>query len=171
MLRPFFEVWRVSRPQFAVALLTVVVTLAAAPHVERGVLVGVGLSLAVHLWRELRIEVETWSEGGTLHIRPQGVLYFGSAPALEARATALVAEDPAIDVVVLHLERLGRLDVTGVLALRSLVDDMHLSGVQVVVAGSQPQAQRLLRTVLGDTLDAIVDPPERRVGERRRPAE
>ena len=170
-LRPFVEVWRVSKPQFAVAVVTVVVTLAAAPHVERGVLVGVGLSLAVHLWRELKVDVETWSEGGTLHVRPQGVLYFGSAPALEERAAALVAADPTIDAVVLHLERLGRLDVTGAMALRSFVDDLHLSGVGVVIAGSQPQAARLLRTVVADALDGGAEPPERRVAERRRPPE
>ena len=170
-LRPFVEVWRVSKPQFAVALVTVVVTLAAAPHVERGVLVGVGLSLAVHLWRELKVDVETWSEGGTLHVRPQGVLYFGSAPALEERAAALVAADPTIDAVVLHLERLGRLDVTGAMALRSFVDDMRLSGVGVVIAGSQPQAARLLRTVVADALDSGAEPPERRVAQRRRPPE
>ena len=170
-LRPFVEVWRVSKPQFAVALLTVVVTIAAAPHGERGVLVGVGLALAVHLWRELRVDVETWSEGSTLHVRPQGVLYFGSAPAVEERAAALVAADPAIDVVVLHLERLGRLDVTGALALRSLIDDMRLSGVRVVLAGSQPQAQRLLRTVLGDCFDGTADRPGRPPGGRPRPPE
>ena len=152
-VRPFLTLWRVSKPQFAVAVLTFAVTVAAAPHVERGVITGVVLSLGVHLWRELRIDIETWSEGGTLHVRPQGVLYFGSAPALEERAAALVAADPAIETVVLHLERLGRLDVTGALALRSLVDDMHLSGVSVVLAGSQPQAQRVLRTALGDAFD------------------
>ena len=172
-LRPFLEVWRVSKPQFAVAMATVVATLATAPHVERGLLVGVGLSLGVHLWRELRVDVETWTEGRTLHVRPQGVLYFGSAPALEERAAALVAADPAIDVVVLHLERLGRLDVTGALALRSLVDDMQLSGVRVVLAGSQPQSRRLLHTVLGDALDGAADQEgaERRVTDRRRPPE
>jgi SulP family sulfate permease len=168
-VKPFIEVWRVSKPQFAVAVVTVVVTLAAAPHVERGVLVGVGLSLAVHLWRELKVDVETWSDGTTLHVRPQGVLYFGSAPAVEERAAALVAADPTIDAVVLHLERLGRLDVTGALALRSFVDDMRLSGVRVVIAGSQPQAQRLLSTVVGDALDA--PDSERRVAERRQPPE
>jgi SulP family sulfate permease len=161
----------VSKPQFAVALATVVATLATAPHVERGLLVGVGLSLAVHLWRELRVDVETWTQGRTLHVRPQGVLYFGSAPAVEERAAALVAADPAIDVVVLHLERLGRLDVTGALALRSLVDDMQLAGVRVVLAGSQPQARRLLDTVLADALDESTDTAERRVAERRRPPE
>jgi SulP family sulfate permease len=163
-MQPFVEAWRVSKPQFAVAVLTFVVTVAAAPHVERGLLLGVALSLGVHLWRELHVEIETWSEGTTLHVRPQGVLYFGSAPYVEARAAALVAADPAIATVVLHLERLGRLDVTGASALRSLIDDMRLAGVRVVIAGSQPQAQRLLRRVLGDA----VETDERRIagGER-----
>lgn len=152
-VQPFIEAWRVSKPQFVVAAVTFVATVAAAPYVERGLLVGVGLSLGVHLWRELRVEIDTWSEGSTLHVRPQGVLYFGSAPYVESRAAALVAADPEIETVVLHLERVGRLDVTGAAALRSLVDDMRLSGVRVVIAGSQPQAQRLLRRVLGDRVD------------------
>jgi SulP family sulfate permease len=152
-VRAFVEAWRVSKPQFGVATVTFVVTVAAAPHVERGLLLGVALSLGVHLWRELHVEIETWSEGSTLHVRPQGVLYFGSAPNVEARAAALVAADPAIETVVLHLERVGRLDVTGAAALRSLIDDMRLSGVRVVIGGSQPQAQRLLRRVLGDAVE------------------
>jgi SulP family sulfate permease len=165
--RPFALLWRVSKPQFAVAVLTFTATVASAPHVERGVIVGVALSLGVHLWRELRIDVETWTEGHTLHVRPQGVLYFGSAPALEERATSLVAADPGIETVVLHLERLGRLDVTGALALRSLVGDMRLAGVSVVLAGSQPQAQRVLRTALGDAFDTVqpgADPLDRNSG-------
>ena len=174
-LRPFVRLWRVSKPQFAVALLTFTVTVVSAPHVERGVITGVVLSLGVHLWRELRVEVETWSDGATLHVRPQGVLYFGSAPALEEQVAALVVADPAIECVVLHLERLGRLDVTGAMALRSLIDDMHLSGVRVALAGSQPQAQRVLSTVLGNAFDTVdldtvdLDTVERRTGERRRP--
>lgn len=32
------------------------------------------LSLGMHLWRELVVELESWQEGETLHIRRQGVL-------------------------------------------------------------------------------------------------
>ncbi|MEJ7705224.1 MAG: SulP family inorganic anion transporter [Geodermatophilaceae bacterium] len=62
-IRPFVEAWRHSRPQFLVALPTFLATIAFAPRVERGVILGVGLSLAVHLWRELRLEVDTWIAG------------------------------------------------------------------------------------------------------------
>lgn len=156
---PFVESWRLSRPQFAVAALTFGSTLAFAPRVERGVLVGVVLSLGVHLWRELDITVETWTEARTLHVRPQGVLYFGSAPAVEAQVSALVAADSDIESVVLHLERLGRLDVTGALVLRSFVQDMHVSGVAVTLDGAQPQARRILAAVLGSSVGGL-DPHE-----------
>jgi SulP family sulfate permease len=165
-LRPLLELWPISRPQFGVAAVTVGVTMASAPNVERGVLVGVALSLGVHLWRELVMDVEAWSDGHTLHLRPQGVLYFGSAPALEARATELVAADETLEVVVLHLERLGRLDVTGAQVLRSLIDDLHASGVRVVLAGTQPQARRVLRAVLGDAVEGNLGAREDRAPER-----
>ena len=149
-VQPFVQAWRLSRPQFTVAVMTFLATLAFAPRVERGVLVGVGLSLAVHLWRELDISVETWREGTTLNVRPQGVLYFGSAPALEAQVTRLVATDDNVASVVLHLERVGRLDATGALVLQSFVEHLRGAGTQVRVQGASPQAARLLDVALGE---------------------
>ena len=148
-VRPFLEVWRFSRPQFVVGLVTFVATLVSAPRIERGIVLGVALSLAVHLWRELRIETDSWVDGATLHVRPHGVLYFGSAPALESEAMALIASNPDLRGVVVHLDRLGRLDLTGVLVLRSLVDDLRGGGTRVYVQGTPPQAERLVDTVLG----------------------
>lgn len=148
-LQPFVLVWRLSRPQFTVAVLTFVSTLAFAPRVERGVLVGVGLAVAVHLWRELDIRVETWRDEQTLHVRPQGVLYFGSAPALETQVAALVARDNDVRRVVLHLERVGRTDATGALVLQSFVAHLRSAGIVVEVCGASPQAARLIDVVLG----------------------
>ncbi|MFV0280788.1 MAG: SulP family inorganic anion transporter [Rhodoblastus sp.] len=50
--RALREVWRYSKPDFAAMLATIVVTLLAG--VEPGVLAGVGLSLALFLWRASR---------------------------------------------------------------------------------------------------------------------
>lgn len=147
-VQPFVQAWRLSRPQFMIAVLTFLSTLAFAPRVERGVLVGVGLSLAVHLWRELDINVETWRDGTTLRVRPQGVLYFGSAPALEAQVGRLMVADD-IACVVLHLERVGRLDATGALVLKSFAEHLRGAGLQVQVEGASPQAARLLDVALG----------------------
>jgi len=80
---PVARLWRHSPPAALIAAGTFAATLAFAPRIERGVLVGIRLSVAVHLWRELRVDHETWREDGVLHIRPQGVLWFGAAEVLE----------------------------------------------------------------------------------------
>lgn len=143
-------VWRtrtMSRPQFGIALVTFGVSLAAAPRVQWGVVTGVLLALAVHLWRELRLDMEVWAEGGELHVRPQGVLYFGSAPLLETRILAELADQPALGSVRLHLQRLGRIDLTGALVLRAICRDLARADVPVAIQGVQPQCQRLVESV------------------------
>ena len=169
-VQPFVLLWRLSRPQFTIAALTFLSTLAFAPRVERGVLVGVGLSLAVHLWRELDIRVESWREAATLHVRPQGVLYFGSAPALEAQVAALVAKHDGVHYVVLHLERVGRTDATGALVLQSFAEHLRGSGIVMQVRGASPHASRLLNIVLGSAGRDVADvsgrvPPSVHVAE------
>ncbi|MPZ63596.1 MAG: STAS domain-containing protein [Propionibacteriales bacterium] len=151
-ITPFLDYWDHSRPQFLVAVPTFVVTLAAAPRVERGLLVGVGLALAVHLWREMRLDVEFWRDGSTLHIRPHGVLYFVSAPILETRLTALLAEHPDITAISLDLQRLGRLDLTGLYALRDLVIQARAAGITVGLDDVPAHAAERVRAVLGPHL-------------------
>ncbi|MQA10831.1 MAG: STAS domain-containing protein [Pseudonocardiaceae bacterium] len=147
-VRPFREYWRLSLPQFGVAVPTLLATLLLAPRMERAVLLGVGLAIAVHLWRELRVDVERWLEDDTLHLRPRGVLYFGSAPDAERQIRAALNESPEIHQLVLHLDGIGRLDVTGVLALRNLLDRLALDGVDVHLDHVAPNAQRLVDRVL-----------------------
>ena len=148
--RPVLRTWRMSRPQFVVAAVTLVVSIGAAPRVQWGVVAGVSTALAVHLWRELRLDVEVWREESTLHVRPQGVLYFGSAPRLETLVLAELAGQPALTRVQLELQRLGRIDLTGALVLRAISRDLSRAGVVVAVAGVQPQWRQLVEAVFAD---------------------
>jgi len=148
--RPVLRTWRMSRPQFVVAAVTLVVSIAAAPRVQWGVVAGVLTALAVHLWRELRLDVEVWREESTLHVRPQGVLYFGSAPRLETLVLAELAGQPALTRVELELQRLGRIDLTGALVLRAISRDLGRAGVEVAVTGVQPQWRQLVEAVFAD---------------------
>nr|WP_297418007.1 SulP family inorganic anion transporter [uncultured Nocardioides sp.] len=152
--RAVLRTWRYSRPQFVIAVVTVVVSLLTAPQVQWGVVTGVVLALAVHLWRELRLELDLWLEDDLLHVRPQGVLYFGSAPALETRILSELADHPKLSRVEIHLQRLGRVDLTGALVLRAICRDLARAGVPVTLSGAQPQYRGLLDRVLaGEGID------------------
>lgn len=145
------RLWRWSPIQFTVGAVTVVAALVLAPRVERAVLLGVGMALAVHLWRELQLSVPSNTDGATLHLWPTGVLYFGSAPGMEKAVNSLIAEQPALSCVVIHLSGLGRVDLTGALMLRDLVAEAEAAGVTVEVREARPHMARILTRVLGDT--------------------
>jgi len=146
LLRPdrILRLWRPSKPGFLIAAGTFVATLAVAPRVERGVLVGIALSLLVHLLRELRIDARVWTEGTELHVRPQGVLWFGAAQGLQDAVVAELAVHRDAERLVLHLDGLGRLDITGAIALRAIIDEGRRSGVKCELEGVQPRDRRLV---------------------------
>lgn len=148
--REMLQLRRWSRQQFVIALTTFVLTLALAPQIQYAILVGVGLSVGAHLRRELTVAAPSWVEGEVVHLRPLGVLYFGSAHRLEDQVTDLLSEHGDVDELVIHMDRLGRVDVTGALALRSLVEHLADVGVTARVVDLTPTSQKIVDRVLAD---------------------
>jgi SulP family sulfate permease len=59
----------------------------------------------------------------------------------------LLAEYPDADRVVFDLTAVGRVDLTGALALKTLVDDARLAGLEAEVTGIPDHAERVLQAV------------------------
>jgi SulP family sulfate permease len=140
---------RWSRPQAAITLVAFSLTLALEPHVEWALLAAIGLSIAVHLWKELTLDVRAEQRGAVLELRPTGVLWFATARSLEDSFIDLLAGHAGTTRLEIRLDGLGRIDLTGALALRTLIGDAHAAGIEVTLAGGPPQARRILDRVLG----------------------
>lgn len=165
--RPILRLARISRPQFLVALLTFVLTLALAPRIEWAVVAGVGLAVGVHLWRERRLEAPSWSEDGTIHLRPRGVLWFGSAARLESAFIRLLGAESGADRLVLHLDGLGRIDITGALALRALLDEARAAGLEVEIVDVRERWAGLVENIIARETDPLGRRSAVRDGARR----
>jgi SulP family sulfate permease len=152
---PLLRLARYSKPQFLVAATTFGLTLALSPHVERAVLAGIVLSVAVHLWRELRLEIPGWLDGETLHMRPRGVLYFGTEQRIEDAFLRLVAEHPQATRLAVHLDGLGRIDLTGALALRAVLHDARDAGFEVEILDVRPRWRPLVERVIESEQDPL----------------
>jgi sulfate permease, SulP family len=139
---------KLSHIQLTITLTAFVLTLALAPDVQWAIVAAVGLSLAIHLWRELRLDVISTCQGAQLELTPEGVLWFGTARSLEDRFLKLLADHPDAERLAIRLDRLGRIDLTGALALKTLIDDARGAGLTVTVAESPAHAARVLRRVL-----------------------
>lgn len=156
-LRELAGIARYSLPQAAIGWTTFGLTLLLAPRIDQAVIVGIGFAIAVHVWRELRVEVRTSYDGTILRLEPQGVLFFGSAPTLEEALVDALALHPNASRLVLDLEQLGRIDYTGALALRSVAEEAERAQLGVDIVGVPPQARRILERVLGSRLAAPGD--------------
>lgn len=140
---------RLSRPQAAITTTAFVLTLWLSPHIERAILAAVGLSLVVHLWRELRLDVAASGDDDRLVIAPEGVLWFGTAWVLEEQVQALLEKHPDASSLTIRLDALGRIDLSGAFALRDLLADAGKGGLVAKVAGAPAHSSRIVGRVLG----------------------
>lgn len=137
--------WTYSRADFAAVAVTVLVTLGLG--VETGVLAGVGLSVALHLWKTSRPHVaEVGCVPGTQHFRnvlrhsvdtdPAVVtlrvdesLYFANARFLEDYILDRVTRDPGVRHVVLLCSAVNAIDLSALESLEAINARLRDMGV------------------------------------------
>ena len=149
LLRPreLVGLWRFSPAQALVGWGTFGLTLLLSPHIEQAVLLGVAMAAAVHLWRELTPGVTASRQGDTLVVEPTGVLWFGSAPAMEDRLLAQLAEELDVSCVVIRCGGLGRIDLTGAHTLAEMLEQATRAGYEMRLEGVPHHARSVLEAV------------------------
>lgn len=172
-LREPKEVWRYSKSDFAAMAGTIVVTLLMG--VEAGVVTGVGVSLALFLWRAsrphaaivgrvpgtehfrniLRHDVET--EPHLLTLRVDESLTFVNARWLEEKVLELVAERPELKHLVLMCSAVNAIDASALESLEAINHRLADAGVRLHLSEVKgPVMDRLKRSSLLDELTGEV---------------
>lgn len=148
-MRPLVRMLRFSRWQSLVAWATFAATIGFAPHVERAVVLGVVLAVIVHLTRELiDIDIDIVADEKTLRFRPRGVLWFASSKELEDAFGQALARRPTITHVEIDLGGLGRMDITGAMAIRRMIQDARRASLDVQLTDVPPRARRWITTLI-----------------------
>lgn len=137
--------WSYSKPDFAAVAATLLATLGIG--VETGLLVGVGVSLALYLWRTSRPHIASVGlVSGTEHFRnvlrhPVRVsptllglrvdesLYFANARALEDCINDAVASQPALKHVVLQCSAINDIDASALESLEAIEHRLRDAGI------------------------------------------
>jgi SulP family sulfate permease len=146
---PLIEVGKLSPPQAIVGVGTFVLTLVLAPHIEYAVIAGIALSLVVHIWREQYFKVDVDYQKPVLHLRPEGVIWFASTPMFRETLAEAVAAHPEADSLVVHLDRVGRIDLSGAIGLREVANAALSHDMKPSFVGISPHAKRVMNRVCG----------------------
>jgi SulP family sulfate permease len=187
------EAWEAQKHDGVASLVTFVATLAFAPHLDNGILVGAGLAIVLFLYRTMKPRVALLGRfpDGTLrdlHVHPHlptderivvmrfdGQLYFANVSFFEDTILAAVADHPNAKYVLVVGDGINQLDASGEEVLHHLVDRLAANGITIVLSGLKRQViqvmQRthLLERVGADnvfaTEDMALDAIYQRLGE------
>lgn len=146
-VKELMSLWAISGPQALVGWGTFGFTLILAPRIEQAVVLGVLMATAAHMWRELQPGVKTQIEGEELHFEPKGVLWFGSAPALEDSLLSSLAQEPNVKRIIVHCAGLGRIDLTAAQGIARIAEQAQVAGLEMEIRGAPEHAYRVLQAV------------------------
>ena len=160
--RSLAALFRISRVEGCIALTTFVLTLATAPRLYWGVLIGVLLSLCYFLYQRLHpriLEIGEHADGslrsrdiwqlpaiapGVLALRMDAEWDFASADALERYIANTLQQRPNIHTVFLDAQPINRIDVTGVESFLRLRHSLQKQKVQLHIGGLKLPVQAVL---------------------------
>ncbi|MES9824693.1 MAG: solute carrier family 26 protein [Candidatus Thiodiazotropha endolucinida] len=159
---PIIHAWKAQPHDAIVAVITFVLTLVFAPHLDKGIIIGVLLSLGLFLWRTMRprfAQLSRYKDGTMRDIRVRhlptspvisvvrfdGSLYFASAGYFETKILGVVAANPELKYIILDGEAINQIDATGEEVLHHLWERLQAQGIHLVIARMKKQFMDTIR--------------------------
>ncbi len=155
--------WKANKADGIVAIVTFAVTLIAAPHLDKGIMIGAGLALGLFLYRTMKPRVAQLGRyaDGTLRdvkvnpdlptsehviaMRFDGQLYFANVSYFEDAILEAVSEKPKAKYVLVVGDGINNLDATGEEVIKHLHERLHESGITLVFSGLKKQVLDVMR--------------------------
>ena len=154
--------WLAHRDDGIAALLTFVATLAFAPNIQNGILVGILFSLGAFIYRRMAppIVLVGFHEDGSLRdaqayqlpplprtiaaMRFDAALFFANASFFEDAVLRLELNNPELKYILVDAHGINMLDASAVEMLRSLLRHLQERGITLVFSGAK---RRVLEVV------------------------
>lgn len=161
--RAFRHIWKASRADGLLALVTFAVTLLAAPHLDKGIMVGALLAIGHYLYRTMapRVAILGRYKDGTLRdvkyhpdlatstkvvaIRFDGSLYFANIAHFEDAVLGAVADNHEAQFLLVVGDSINFIDSSGEEMLHNLVAQLQQSGIEMVFSGLKKQVLDVMR--------------------------
>jgi SulP family sulfate permease len=155
--------WHASKHDGIAAVVTFIATLAFAPHLDNGIMVGAGLALGLYLYRTMspRVAVLGRFSDGTLRdlkvypdlptskhvvaIRFDGSLYFANVSYFEDAILEAVSHHPEVKYVLVVGSGINQLDASGEEVIHHLVERLKSTGITLVFSGLKRQVLDVMR--------------------------
>ncbi|MFZ5570412.1 MAG: SulP family inorganic anion transporter [Thermodesulfobacteriota bacterium] len=157
----FIHAWRAQWYDGAISIITFIFTLAFAPHLDKGIMIGVVLSLGVFLYKSMRPTVTSLSRheddalrDAVFHglreceyidmIRFEGPLFFANASYLEDQINDRMLHRKKLKHMIIVANAINDVDASGEEVLSLLIDNIRSAGVEISFSGVNESVMMVL---------------------------
>ena len=159
--KAFKHAWKANRHDGIAAVVTFFATLALAPHLDKGILIGASLALILYLLRTMkpRVAILGRHPDGTLRdakvhnlptsehivaVRFDGSLYFANVPLFEDAILEAISNHPKAKFILVVGDGINQLDASGEEIIHHLVQALRENGISIVFSGLKQQVLQVM---------------------------
>lgn len=158
----FIHAWNAQWHDGVISVITFISTLVFAPHLDKGIMIGVVLSLMVFLYKSMRPTIASLCRDKDINslecgrrklkeceylavVRFDGPLFFANASYLEDRIAEILLAKPKLQHILLVSNGISDIDASGEEALSLMVDRLKSAGIQISLSGVNESVRAVLR--------------------------
>ena len=158
----FIHAWKAQWYDGAISIISFVSTLAFAPHLDKGIMIGVVLSLLVFLYKSMRPTVSSLArhEDESLRdtlvhglqecryidlIRFDGPLFFANASYLEDKISERMLNREHLSHIIIVSNGINDIDASGEEALSLIIDNVRSAGVDISFSGVNESVMKVFK--------------------------
>ena len=161
-VKGFIHAWQAQWYDGAISIITFIGTLAFAPHLDRGIIIGVGLSILVFLYKNMRPKIVDLSldVDRTLHdavasglqecryidvVRFDGPLFFANASYRDDQIRNRRRSKSDLKHIIISAGSISDIDSSGEEALSLTVDRVRSAGIDISLSAVNRSVMKVLR--------------------------
>ncbi len=158
----FIHAWKVQWYDGAISIISFIATLVFAPHLDRGIMVGVLLSLGVFLYKSMRPTVTSLSRheddamrDAVVHglqqceyidmVRFEGPLFFANASYLEEQISDRMMQRKSLKHIIIVCNAISDIDASGEEVLSLVVENVRSAGVGISFTGVNESVMKVFK--------------------------
>jgi anti-anti-sigma factor len=158
----FIHAWHAKWYDGLISIISFAATLAFAPHLDKGIMIGVVLSLGVFLYKSMRPKVVSLARASddalrcvSTHglkecehvamVRFDGPLFFANSSYLEDKMMEIMRAKPGLKHIILVSNGINDIDASGEETLSLLIDRIRSAGVDISLSGVNEEVMKVFR--------------------------
>ncbi|MFZ3137091.1 MAG: SulP family inorganic anion transporter [Thermodesulfovibrionales bacterium] len=158
----FIHAYKAQKYDGIISILSFIATLAFAPHLDKGIMIGVALSISIFLYKSMKPKIsllarhedkslrciETHGLQECEHIAMvqfEGTLFFANSSYLEDSIRSIIERKKDLKHIILVANGINEMDASGEETLSLLVDRVRSAGIDISFSGVNESVMKVIK--------------------------